>query len=119
MSVSGTSPARATSTSSRPKTVEKLLDREEALALQRISETVARVGDDLLGATDLRGKIRRHPFLAAGLGAGLGFVAGHLVLRTIKRAFSSPSRMSFPGARAAYDLAGLVVDSLGKVRAGP
>jgi len=77
------------------------------------------VGDDLLGTTDLRGRIRRHPFLAAGLGAGLGFVAGHLVLRTIKRAVSSPSRMSFPGARTAYDLAGVVVESLRKVRAGP
>lgn len=43
----------------------------------------------MLLATDLRGEIRRHPFLAAGLGACLGFAGGPPVLRTTMRALKS------------------------------
>ena len=92
---------------SRPRTVEQLLDREEALALQRISAAVHQLGDDLCTATDLRGRIRRHPLLAAGLGACLGFVGGPFVRRTLERALGATARLPLPDG-----LAGVVLASL-------
>jgi hypothetical protein len=87
---------------SRPRTLEQLLDREEALALQRISESVKRLGEGLCTATNLRGTIRRHPLLATGLGACLGFAGGPLLRRTLARALSAtaklPIRRGLPGA---------------------
>jgi len=105
MSTSGTRRNRAT-------TVEQLLDREEALALQRISTAVQNVGEGLLAATDLRGSIRRHPFLTAGLGVCLGFVGGPFVLRTFKRVLGASSRIPIPGAGPLHDFPGLVLASL-------
>jgi hypothetical protein len=64
--------------------VEQLLEREEALATQSISEAVLHLGDELCSATDLRARIRRHPLLATALGAGLGFVGGPPLLRALR-----------------------------------
>lgn len=119
MSASGTNPAGATIRRSRPRTVEQLLDREEALAFQRISEALRHAGEGLLEATDLRGKIRRHPFLAAGLGAGLGFFGGSFVLRALKRVVSATSGIPIPGARPPYALPGILIESLRGVRGQP
>src|SRR5690349_23443140 len=91
MSTSGTRRARA-------KTVEQLLDREEALAIQRVSEALQHVGEELCGATDLRGRIRRSPYLAAGLGACLGFVGGPWVLRTLGHVLGAASAIPIPRA---------------------
>jgi hypothetical protein len=99
--------------------VEQLLDREEALAFQRISEALRHAGEGLLEATDLRGKIRRHPFLAAGLGAGLGFFGGSFVLRALKRVVSATSGIPIPGARPPYALPGILIESLRGVRGQP
>src|SRR6185369_9439757 len=115
MNASGTNPAGAPIRKSRPRTVEQLLDREEALAFQRISEALRHAGEGLLEATDLRGKIRRHPFLAAGLGAGLG----SFVLRALKRVVSATSGIPIPGARPPYALPGLLIASLRVVRGQP
>jgi hypothetical protein len=99
--------------------VEQLLDREEALAYQHLSAALQRAGEHLLEATDLRGKIRRHPFLAAGLGAGLGFFGGSFVLRTLKRVVSATSSIPVPGARPPYALPGILIESLRGVRGQP
>jgi hypothetical protein len=112
MSAFGTSRAPATVARPRPRTVEQLLDHEEALAIQRISDSLQDLGGDLCRSTDLRGRIRRHPLLAAGLGACLGFLGGPFVLRTFKRALSATSSLHIPGARATYALPGLVLASL-------
>ena len=119
MNASGTNPAAATSTRSRPRTVEQLLDREEALAYQRISAALQRAGEGLLEATDLRARIRRHPFLAAGLGVGLGFFGGSFALRTLKRVVSATSSIPIPGARPPYALPGILIASLRGIRARP
>src|SRR5688572_20891113 len=87
----------------RPATVEALLDREEAMAIQRLTDSVQRLGSDLSAAADLRGRIRRQPLLAAGLGAFLGFVGSPFVLRafergvTTLRGFPRPNSPSLPG----------------------
>ena len=119
MSASGTKPAGATITRPRPRTVEQLLDREEALAYQHISAALRHAGEGLLEATDLREKVRRHPFLAAGLGAGLGFFGGPFILRTLKRVVSATSSIPIPGARPPYALPGILIESLRSVRGRP
>ena len=115
MSESGTSRARAQDTRTRPRTLEQLLDREEELAILRIRDSLANAGSDLLRATDLRGRIRRHPLLAAGLGACLGFVGGPFALRTIRRLLGATSNLAIPGAGAPFALPGLVLASLRRV----
>jgi hypothetical protein len=95
-----------------PRTVEELLDREEALALQRIGESMRDLGEDLSRATGLRQRIRSHPFLAAGLGACLGFAGGPLALRACKRALSLASSTPFLGALKTRALPGVVLAAL-------
>jgi len=76
-------------TSRDAATVAELLDHEEELAIAQIVESVQRVADDALVATDLRARIRRHPAVALSLGACLGFVAAPLFGRTAKRALAA------------------------------
>ena len=68
-----------------PATAEEFLEREEALALQRLTSVVQRAADELCPASELRPLIRRHPFLATGLGAFLGFVSGPHMLRVLAK----------------------------------
>jgi hypothetical protein len=109
--------ARATRPRLLPATAEELLDREEALAIQRIASSVQRVGDDLCAATDARGRIRRHPFLATGLGALAGFVGGPLILRGLKRVLTMTSNTTNSASSRPHTLPGLVMASLRGVRA--
>ena len=78
----------------------QLLDREEALAIQRISETLQNAGEGLCRATDLRARIQRHPYLYAGLGACLGFVGGPFVGRTLARVLPGLTLAALRGVRA-------------------
>jgi hypothetical protein len=99
--------------------VEELLDHEEALAIQRIAGSVQRLGDDVLAATDLRGRIRRHPFLAIGIGAVSGFIGGPLLLGAFKRVLTMTSSLPNPASQSPYALSGLVWNQLRRVRARP
>ena len=45
--------------------------------------SVQRFADDLVAATDLRGRIRRHPYAAMALGATLGALGGPGLLRKL------------------------------------
>ena len=73
----------------RPTTVEELLGREEALAIQQIVGSVQRMADDVLVTTDLREQVRQHPGMALSLSALLGFVAAPLLGRAARRALSA------------------------------
>jgi hypothetical protein len=44
---------------------------------------VQRFADDFCDATDLPGRIRRHPFAAMALGAGLGALGGPPLVRRL------------------------------------
>jgi hypothetical protein len=100
----------------RPATAEELLDHEEALAIQRIAGSVQRLGDDVLVATDLRGRIRRHPFLAVGIGAFSGFVGGPLLLGTLERVMTMTAGIpNLPSVRPRA-LSGLVWARLRGIR---
>ena len=79
------------------------------MAIRRITATLGRFGDELCAATDVQRRIRRHPFLAAGIGACLGFLGGPLVLRTIRHALAAASRRP-------NDVRGLVLASVRAVR---
>lgn len=119
MSESGTSPSRITRAVSRPKTVEQLLDREEALAVQRITHAVQRVGEEFAVATDLRARIRRHPYLSTALGACLGYLGGPLVGRTLKRALNATAGIPIPGGPAPRSLPGVILASVRSAYARP
>jgi len=97
--------------------VEQLLEREEALAIDRIRDSLANVGSDLVRVTGLRGAIRRHPLLSTGLGACLGFVGGPLLLGAVKKVLSATSQIpiAIPGAQPPYGVPGLLLASLRKV----
>jgi hypothetical protein len=97
--------------------VEQLLDREEAQAIQRISAAAQHFGEDICRATDLRARIRRHPFLSTALGVGLGFFGGPFVLRTFRRILDATSSIPIPGSRPPYALPGFVFASLRRVYA--
>ncbi len=114
MNESGTGRSLVSTAKARPRTVEQLLDREEALATQRISESLQLLGEDLCRATDLRERIRRRPFLAAGLGACLGFLGGPLLLRAFQHVLRATSSIPIPipGARPPFAVPGLVLASL-------
>ena len=101
----------------RPATAEELLDHEEALAIQRVAGSVQRLGDDVLAATDLRGRIRRHPLLAIGIGAVSGFLGGPLLLGALKRVMTMAAGVPNPASPRPYALSGLVWSQLRSVRA--
>ena len=82
----GTRPPRL-----QPTTAEELLDDEQARAIQEIAASVQRSGEELCGAAGLRPRIRRHPFVAMGLGAFLGFVGVPLVPRALLRTLAATS----------------------------
>jgi hypothetical protein len=112
MNVSEMHTARTKRRQLPPTTVEGLLDHEEALAIQRIADSVQRLGDDLCAATGVRERIRRHPFVATGLGAIVGFIGGPLILQAFERA-SGVSNSASPRTQS---LPGLVLTSLRAVR---
>jgi hypothetical protein len=97
--------------------VDELLDNEEALAIQRIASTVQRFGDDLCVAADVRQRIRRHPFLATGLGAFAGFVGGPPILRTVVRLLTATSNKSKSTSPVPGNFPELVMASLRIARA--
>lgn len=110
------STARNTTPHPGPATVQALLDHEEALAIQRIAGSVQRLGDDLCVATDLRRRIRRHPFLATGLGALAGFVGGPLLLRVFQRISTMIPSVPKSASGRSHTLPGLVLATLRGVR---
>jgi hypothetical protein len=101
----------------RHKTVEELLDHEEALAIQRITVSVQRLGGDLCAAADLRRRIRSHPFIATGLAALAGFAGSKLGLRAIGSLSTMTSSLAGLAAQRPITLPGLVMTSLRLVRA--
>lgn len=111
------STARTTTRQLQPATAAELLDQEEALAIQNVADSALRLGDDLSAAADLRGRIRRHPFLAIGLGAVAGFVGGPLLLRASKRLLSSASGVALAASARPQALSGFLRTSLRAVRA--
>ena len=94
-----------------------MLDREESLAIQSIAGSVQRLGDGVLAATDLRGRIRRHPFLAIGIGALSGFLGGPLLFGALKRVVTNSSGAPNHASGSLHGLPGLVIASLRGVRA--
>jgi hypothetical protein len=109
--------SRTTSAHPQPTTIEALLAREEARAIQRIADSVQRLGDDVLTATELRSRIRRHPFLATGLGACLGFLGGPLMPSFLRRMSAMASGLTSPASRQPHTLPGIALASLRAVRA--
>jgi len=101
----------------RPRlTVEQLLDREEALAIQRLADSVQNLGEDVFAMTELRPRIRRHPFIAAGLGALLGFVGGPIILRGLKRVVSAAAGVPALHSSVPRTLPGFALAALRLVR---
>jgi len=97
--------------------MEELLDQEEALAIQRITESVHSTGEELCSAAELRPTIRRHPFLAVGLGAAAGFFGGPLLVRSSRRLLTKlPATLGALSGRAS-SLQGIALASLRAVRA--
>jgi len=96
--------------------VEQLLDREEALAIQRLADSVQNLGEDVCAMAELRPRIRRHPFLATGLAALLGVVAGPPVLRRLERIATATAGLPALRSSGPRTLPGLALASLRLVR---
>ncbi len=107
---------RTTTQQLPPTTVEALLENEEALAIQRIADSVQRLGDDVCAATGVRERIRRHPFVAAGIGAVCGFVGGPLILQSLERILTATSGVSNAAPARMRPLPELLMTSLRAIR---
>ena len=87
-----------------PKSIDELLDREEALALATISDGFERFGDDVMEDSGLRRAVREHPILSttlvAAIAAGCGYLAGPALVRAVAGKWDALSRTRAP-ARAA------------------
>jgi hypothetical protein len=105
------------STIAPPRTAAELLDREEALAIQRITNTLGSVGEDLCAATALRPAIRGHPLLAVGLGAVAGFFGGPVLLKASRRLVGGVPSMLGAVSNPTKHLKGIALASLRAVRA--
>lgn len=88
------------------------------MAIQRLTDSVRRLGDDLGSAADLRGRIRRHPLLATGLGAFLGFVGGPLIPSAFRRVLPTMSMVSKSVAQRQHGLPALAKAALRAFRGG-
>jgi hypothetical protein len=97
--------------------VEQLLDCQEALAIQRIADSVQRFGENVCVAADVRGKIRRHPLTAVGLAALSGFIGGPLILRNVQGWAASASTLAKSTSLRPPNLPDLVLASLRVARA--
>jgi hypothetical protein len=98
--------------------VEQFLEQEEARALQRVTASVERLGDDVCAASSVRERIRRHPLTAVGLGAVLGFVAGPPLLHAFQRLLGSSAGRAVAASNRSGALLGIVGSSLRSLRGG-
>jgi len=80
----------------RPRTEEEFLARHEAKALQEVLQASSHLGTELLEATDLRAKVRRHPLLAVLLGSAGGFLVGKAALGVLRH---WPELLKLPGVQ--------------------
>jgi hypothetical protein len=69
--------------------IDKLLDREEERALGDLERSLVGIGETLVGASDLRNKVRARPWLAVAGAAVAGFFASPLLIKTARRVGSS------------------------------
>jgi hypothetical protein len=117
MSESETHTTRTSPLPLPPATVEQLLEQEEARAIQRLASSLHRLEHDVLAAVELRARIRRHPFLATGLGAALGFAAAPLAPRILRWIVTAASGLPHLAARMPVGVACLVLASVRGARA--
>lgn len=100
----------------QPATVGELLDHEEALAVQRLRASLQQAGEDLCAAIDLRPSIRRHPILATGLGAALGFAGGPLLPRAFRWIVTAALHAPTLATQAPVGASGFVMTALRGLR---
>lgn len=117
MNASATSRTATQAQHSQPATVEELLDREEALAIQQLTRSVQQLGEDAQAALDLRRRIRSHPLLSAGIAAAAGFVAGPFLPRALRGLAGTSSFVSKTAAGSPRLVPGLVRAALDAARA--
>jgi ElaB/YqjD/DUF883 family membrane-anchored ribosome-binding protein len=70
----------------RRPSIDDLLDREEARALNQLADAAHRAGEDFCTRFEVRERIRGHPWVSLALGAATGFVGGAPLLRVMARA---------------------------------
>jgi hypothetical protein len=96
--------------------VEQLLDREEALAIQRLADSLRNLAEDACAMAELRPRILRQPFLATGLAGVLGFVGGPRVLRGLERVATGAAGLPALRSSGPRTLPGLALASLRLLR---
>lgn len=68
----------------QPVTLDQLLDQEERRAIHALTNSIHNASEDLIEATDLRGQIARHPWVAVAASALLGMSFGPLLMRAVR-----------------------------------
>ena len=114
--------AHATATSSairRPRTLDELLDREEALAMQGIREQAGLLGEDVLDALNLKEHIRRKPIGTSAILAALGVAITGALRRSPRmgrvRVARSGGTLGMIMSLVQHTLAGALVSQLGRL----
>jgi hypothetical protein len=80
--------------------------------MQRLLGSVRALGSDLEGLTGFEQRVRRHPFLACGMAAGLGLVLGPRLLPGLWRALGVAGVAGLAAAQRTTVLHALLPDAL-------
>jgi len=65
------------------RTLDELIELEQAEALAGLQGSLAGLGEDLLAASRLRERVREHPYAWLAGAASAGLLAGPLVVRAL------------------------------------
>jgi ElaB/YqjD/DUF883 family membrane-anchored ribosome-binding protein len=74
------------------ETIEKVKDAVEE-SVEKVKETVGETVDSVKETFSIRNQVERHPWVAMGASAGVGFVAGYMLYAPTRVASSSPGPM--------------------------
>lgn len=69
-----------------PRTEEEFLELQDALAHERLKLAARSLGEDVLSALELRGRVERHPFASVGASAVGGMLLARPLLRLLRAA---------------------------------
>ncbi len=93
-----------------PRTLREFLDREEARTLHELHQSASALGDDLKRIGHLEERVQRHPWLALGAAAAIGFAVAPLVSRFAGRGAALAMRLLRHKPALKSALTGLALD---------
>lgn len=102
----------STTRTAPPRTAREFLDRQQELEAHKLLAALREFGDDLERLTDVEQRVRKHPLVACGLAAGLGWMLGPRMLPVVWRAFEVAGAAGLAAVQNTTVLQALLPDAL-------